>query len=133
MQTNTNITIYNKYFDKTTRADKYKRIVINSVFWDENKAVNRIQSGLDSADKLLVVIPFRNAVQASYLNPKEFEGIEGTFTLQAGDRIVKGAIDYEITTKVTDLDKEYEAYTITSVDTKDFGSPHMRHWEIGAN
>ncbi len=69
------------------------------------------------------------------MTPKEFEKLEykaGYFTLQEGDRVVKGAIDFEITGKISDLDKEYEAFTITSVDTKDFGSLYMRHWEVGA-
>lgn len=135
MRTNADITIYNRYFDKETRLDKYHRTVLYGVFWDERKAVNRLQSGLEDADEVTIVIPFRVATDKKYVSPKEFEKLEdkaGYFTLQEGDRVVKGAIDFEITGKVSDLDKEYEAFTITSVDTKDFGSPHMRHWEVGA-
>ncbi len=135
MRTNADITIYNRYFDKATRLDKYQRTVLYGVFWDEVKAVNRVQSGLEDADKVTIIIPFAVTTDKKYAPPKEFEKLEdkaGYFTLQEGDRVVKGAIDFEITGKVSDLDKEYEAFTITSVDTKDFGSLHMRHWEVGA-
>lgn len=135
MITNADITIYNRYFDKETRLDKYQRTVLYGVFWDERKAVNRLQSGLVDADEVSIMIPFSIETDKVYVPPKEFEKLadkSNYFTLQEGDRVVKGAVDFEITGKVSDLDKEYEAYTITSVDTKDFGSPHMRHWEVGA-
>ena len=135
MRTNADVTIYNRYFDKETRLDKYQRTVLKGVFWDERKAVNRLQSGLEDADKVTIIIPFAVTTDKKYAPPKEFEKLEdktGYFTLQEGDRVVKGAIDFEITGKVSDLDKEYEAFTIISVDTKDFGSLHMRHWEVGA-
>jgi hypothetical protein len=135
MRTNADITIYNRYFDKETRLDKYQRTVLKGVFWDEVKAVNRIQSGLEDADKVTIIIPFSVTTDKKYVPPKAFDRLPdktGYFTLQEGDRVVRGDINFEITGKVSDLDKEYEAYTITSVDTKDFGSPHMRHWEVGA-
>ena len=135
MRTNANITICNRYFDKATRLDKYQRAIPYGLFWDERKAVNRLQRGLEDADKVTIIIPFAVATDKKYVPPKEFEKLEdkaGYFTLREGDRVVKGEIDFEITGKVSDLDKEYEAFTITSVDTKDFGSLHMRHWEVGA-
>lgn len=134
MKTNADVTIYNKYLDKSTRLDIYKRTVVHDVFWDEKKAYNRLQSGLESADQVLLLIPFDYSSNSEYLSPIEFEKLEDKtsyFTLQIGDRIVKGEIDFEITGKVSDLDKLYDAFTITSVDTKDFGSPHMRHFEVG--
>lgn len=135
MRTNADITIYNRYFDKETRLDKYHRTVLYGVFWDEVKAVNRIQSGLEDTDKVTIIIPFSVTTDKKYVPPKAFDKLPdktGYFTLQEGDRVVRGDINFEIIGKMSDLDKEYEAYTITSVDTKDFGSPHMRHWEVGA-
>ncbi len=133
MYTNSNMTIYNKYFDKATRTDKYQRTVLYGVFWDDKKAMNRLQSGLENADEVFIAIPFAVSSKRQYIAPKEFERLEDKsnyFTLKEEDRIVQGEIDFEITGKVSDLDKQYEAFTITSVDTKDFGSPHMKHWEI---
>jgi len=135
MHTNTDITIYNKYFDKETRTDKYQRTVIQDVFWEERKAYNRLKSGLESADKVLVLIPFTNIPNRQYLTPKEFRKVgskENYFTLAEEDKIVRGEIYFEIEGKLSDLDKKYEAFTITSVDTHDYGSYYMRHWEVGA-
>lgn len=135
MRTNADVTIYNRYFDKTARTDKYKRTVLYGVFWDDRKAVNRLQSGLESADSVNVLVPFNVTTDKEYIEPRQYQKLDDNsnhFTLQEGDRVVKGVIDFEITGKLSDLDKEYEAFTITSVDTKDFGSPHMRHWEVGA-
>ena len=63
MRTNADITIYNRYFDKATGLDKYQRTILYGVFWDERKAVNRLQSGLEDADKVTIIIPFAVAQQ----------------------------------------------------------------------
>lgn len=134
MRTNADITIYNKYFDKDTRLDKYQRTVLRGVFWNCVKAYNRLQSGMQDADAVTIYIPFGIKADREYIEPKEFEKLEdksGYFTLAEGDRVVKDVIDFEIEGKLSDLDREYEAFTITSVDTKDFGSPHLRHWQVG--
>lgn len=134
MYSNADVTIYNKYTDRATRTDAYNRTVIKNVFFDEKKATNRLQSGLNDADQALLLIPFDYSSQAEYVPPIEFRDLESKenyFTLQNGDRIVKGDISYEVTSKISDLDKEYQTFTITSVDTKDFGSKKMRHWEVG--
>lgn len=134
MITNSDITIYNKYFDKATRMDKWKRTVLSGVFWEEKLATNRLQSGVEHSDAIMVVVPLNVDTTETYLPPMEFKKQEnniGYFTFQKGDRIVRGNIDFELENS-TNLDKEYEAFTITSIDTKDFGSSFMRHWEVGA-
>lgn len=135
MRTNADITIYNKYFDKASRLDKYQRTVLKGVFFDNKKAVNTIKSGMENADEAMIVIPFTVDSNKTYKNPIEFQKLNDKsnyFTLQEGDRVVRGGIDFEITGKLSELDKNYDAYTITSVDTKDFGSKRMQHWEVGA-
>lgn len=130
MITNADMTIYNKYFDKSTRTDKYKRFNINNVFWDNVEGSSRVRSGLEQADKVLVLIPMESCPNGAYFEPKEFLGAENTFTFQIGDRIVKNAIDFDIKDRPNDLDRNYTAYTISSIDLKDFGSKSMQHWEI---
>lgn len=135
MYTNSNITIYNSYFDKATRTNRYQRTTLYGVFWDCKKAANKVVSGLENADEVFIAIPFAVSSNRKYIAPKAFEKLDdktGYFTLREEDRVVQGEIDLEITGKVSDLDKQYEAFTITSIDTKNFGSPHMRHWEVGA-
>lgn len=134
MYTNTDITIYNKYLDSNTRLEKWQRTVFKGVFWDDKKGYNRLQSSIESVDEVFIVIPFNVGVDKEYVPPIEFRKLEDRanyFTIAEGDRVVKGDIDLEIEEVQSELDKEYEAFTITSVDTKDFGSKHMRHWEVG--
>lgn len=129
------VTIYNKYFNPVTRLDDYQRTVVHGVHWDETEAINRVASGISDIDKVVVVIPFRADASREFLAPDVFEAKENKrdyFTLKPSDRIVKGAKDFEITGKVSDLDRLYDAHIILSVDTKDFGSPRLHHWEVGA-
>lgn len=130
MHTNTDITIYNKYYDPETRLDKYSRKVIEKVFFEEKLATNRVKSGVDSSDAVMIVIPLTRL--EGYVEPKEFKGSTNTFTLAIGDRVVRNNVPYEITRSPSELDKKYEAYTITSIDRKTFGSHCMQHIEIGA-
>ena len=130
------VTVYNKYLNPETRLDKFSRTVLRGVFWDEISATTRLQSGLHDADEVTAVIPFSVVSEKQYVSPEEFQKTENkdnVFTFQKGDRILEGNVFFEIESRPSELDKHFTAYTITSVDAKDFGSEHMRHWEVGAN
>lgn len=129
MYTNADITLYNKYFDEATRTDKYRRTIIKNVFFEEKLGANRIKSGLESSDAIMVLIPY--ASLKGYVAPKEYDGSTNTFTFALGDRIVKNQITMEISNRPSELDKHYSAFTISSVDNRGFGSEDMRHFEIG--
>jgi hypothetical protein len=129
MYANADITIYNKYYDMATRLDKWKRTQLKGVFWDNVKAANVNKSGMESADGVSVHIPF--SLSNGYVEPKLFTGLVDTWTLQMGDKICLGLIETDYT-KITDLEKQHSnVHGITKVDRKDFGSQHMRHWEVG--
>lgn len=116
--------------------------VLHGVFYDATKAANVTKSGLDGADAVNLYIPFNvKAVDGhtgklrQYVSPKEFEAAEDKsdiWTLGIGPEFffVKGEI-------VEDLDfqqmnaKYDNVHRITKVDEKDFGSPELRHWQIG--
>lgn len=83
---------------------------------------------METADSVVVFIPL---MLNGYVDPKQYVGLEGTWTLKPGDKIVKGLIEQDFT-KITDLEKAYDdVHDITKVDKKDFGSANMRHWEVG--
>ena len=130
MKTNCDITIYNKVV--IDRETKYVRSHIYGVHWQDTKGANILRSGLESADAAKVYIPFTSG--ENYLKPKDFKGeTEGHFTLQHEDVIVKGVINDDYTT-LKELEKKYDnVRTITTVDTKDYGSQRMKHWEVGAH
>lgn len=135
MQTNADITIYNKYLDPLTMSSKYQRTVIRGVFWRSLEASIRVQTGHNTDDNAYIVIPLQVEREASYVTPKVFQDLEdrtGVFTLAPEDKIVKGEILLEITGRISDLDKAYEAYEITGVDTRNYGSRHLQHWAVTA-
>lgn len=114
MYTNTDMTLYKQEYDSTTRLNKLVRHEIKGVMWQDSKGANVNKSGMDTADSVNVFIPLSHI--------SVYPAI--------GDYMVKGIIDLEAT-KISDLEKQYDARLITKVDLKDYGSPSMRHLSIG--
>jgi hypothetical protein len=137
MRTNCDITIYNQYIDPATRLEKWQRVNILAVAWENRKAANvRSSGGQMASDQARVFIPVVRGV--NFLASKAWQALAtktGKWTLQVGDIIVKTAVIDEIGTgfTVTQLKAKYDdVLIISSVDTMDAGSISMRHWNIGA-
>lgn len=135
MLTNETAVIYNKYFDVNTRREKYQPVKIPAVYWEGAKIVNVATSGLENADSIRIIIPrmILEYMEKEYIEPINFKRLsdkqrESYFTIAPGDRIIKGSKIYDL----QELDKKIEAFTITKVDEKFFGSYHMQHFEVGA-
>ena len=129
MMTNAKMTIYNKYLDPFTHKSIYKKHLVDNVFWDDNLGVN-LNMGYENADKVNVYIPYDKNDLSSYKTPKQYNG-EG-WTLQNGDFMVKGDVNIPEITGVKDL-SNYEVFTMTVCDNKDFGSSNMQHFELRGN
>lgn len=114
MKTNSSMTVYHKYYDKTNKIDKWKRQVINKVMWQGGKGAS-LNKGYDKANDITVYIPFEN----------DLTGIE----LDIGDIIVKGTLTQEIT-KQSEL--TVENFNLTSKKINDYCSSNMKHIQIGA-
>lgn len=136
MQTNSNLTIYNKSVDPLARGEVWTRHQVTNVAWENCKAANVIRSGLLDADKVTVYIPAARGVD--YLSPLAWQTLfnkNGKWTLQIGDVIVRGLVEDEINPgfTISDLKRKYDdVLTIRSVDSMDLGSLALRHWQIGA-
>lgn len=137
MRTNANLTIYNKYVDSVTRAEKYQRTQIKAVFWENRKAANTLRTGGQiAADQARIFIPFQRG--GNYVKAKAWQALSAktnNWTLQEGDVIVKGLVTDEIGTgfTVTALKAKYDdVLMISAVDTQDAGSATMQHWQVGA-
>ena len=105
---NSDITIYNKYYDKVTGLDKYQRTVITGVNWQSKRNATISDKGILIADTTLIFIDKLEG----YLSPRAFKLLSDIerpnhFTYTIGDKIIKGAIDYEVI-KIADLDKNYD-------------------------
>lgn len=126
--------------------------ILRGVFLEACKAINVQKSGLVGADAATLYIPFSveavNAVTGKrkrYIPPIEFWRVEdksGFWTLAITSKepgvsgntfFVKGeAVEPD---KAMDfIEMKYDhVYDITKIDEKDFGSPDMQHFEVGAN
>lgn len=119
---NADITIYNKYCDLASDVYRYQRKVIKGVNWQvkSNGTVN--DKGLLLADSALIFVDKLD----NYISPKRFAKLqplerEKYFTFAAGDKIVKGEVDFEITGikhhSIADLENEFDdVITIKSVN-----------------
>lgn len=130
------VTIFNKKYDETTRDYIYTRTYLIGVNLDLSKAANVIKSGLENANIGTLIIPEDvDSDNKIFTKPKEYkkaEDINTLWTLQPGDIIVAGIIDYIIkeNNTITNLKNVYDdVYEIVSVDTKLKGG--LPHWEVG--
>ena len=126
MMTNTKMTIYNKYIEPFTHNKVYKKHIIDNVFWDDARGINR-NTGYENSDEVNIYIPFDKNDLTDYKEPKQYSGIG--WTLENGDFILKGECELKEINGIKDL-SGYEVFEITLVDVKDFGSSNMQHFEI---
>ena len=82
-------------------------------WWQDTEAENIAKTGKTDVDRALIHMPLSAAVDKS-------------------DYIVKGDIDYDVTTSVTELLKAVNPLKISTVARKDYGSKHMQHMEVTA-
>lgn len=119
MITESNITLYSKGFDISTRLDTWKRFEIYDVHWEEVQGANIIKSGLSNADKVRVFIPIKSLD-------------ENIPRIKPDDYIVKEIIVDEITS-TSELEKKYE--TAVKVKTADYRldsiNKDLWHVEVG--
>lgn len=120
--------------------------VLDGVFLDISKGANVIASGLESADAATLFIPFSiEAVNGAtgqaqfFVGAKEYERLEDKsayWTLNPAGAsnecfFVKGMHVAE-DGNYQSINSYYDdVYRVTSVDTYDYGSESMQHWEVG--
>lgn len=119
---NADITIYNKYFDDSSGADKYQRTVIKGVNWQGKRTGTVTDKGLLLADSTLI---FADKLD-NYISPKKFAKLdplerEECFTFAPGDKIVKGEVEFEVTGgkpyRIANLESEFDdVITIKSIN-----------------
>lgn len=140
MIANSNITLYNAYYDKSEECTKYKKTYITDVNWQDEQKVTVGDKGIKSADVISIFIPFMaNSQDKNYIKPKAYKQLDSmdtVFTFQAQDRIVKGLIDFEVDGSsghtIKDLENKYDdVVTILSIITEDYGNINMNHWNVG--
>ena len=126
MMTNTNMSIFNKYTDPTTKEVIFKKHIIDKVIWD-SVVENTINEGYDKNDKVDIYIPKDVNNFQEYVNYKKYNG--NGWTIAKGDFIVRGETQESQVNGIKDL-ANYESFIITFVDDKDYGSSNMHHINI---
>lgn len=152
MYTPHTVTIYNVGENPDTLEQTFNVTFLRGVFLDRRQAANIEKSGLRDADAATLFIPFTvEAVDAvtetpkMYLGPKAYrsmeaegEDVSGFWTLEPGG-LSSGADSFFIKGEVLNYngygylrDHYDDVYDITTIDTRDFGSADMQHWQVGA-
>lgn len=146
MYTPHTVTLYNviQGTDISTFEDTESTYVtiLRGVFLDASKAVNVRASGIESADAVNLYIPFgvtavdgTTGEEKRYVSPQEFVAAEDKadiWTLAAdGSGVETFFIKGEFVTTATAARAHDDSYKVTKVDMKDYGSPSMRHFEVG--
>lgn len=146
MYTPHEVTLYNVWEDNEGYL-QYGITILKNVMLQNAKADNVNKSGLVNADSATLFIPFNvtavdaDGVPKTFLKPKEFmrsadktshwtlisQGMESDHDCY----FVKGEVVDELSYSY--MRENYDdVYKVTSVDFRDFGSPNMRHWQVGA-
>lgn len=127
-------------------AMQYNITVLHGVMLQASKRANVNKSGLLDADAVTLYIPFTvNATgpaggEKRFVGPKAFEALGGSrdiWTLRGGSKssavgcfFIKGEISDGLS--YAEALKTYDdVYRVTTVDTMDYGSASMHHWEVG--
>ncbi|CUU45556.1 DUF6751 family protein [Clostridium beijerinckii] len=130
---NCDITLYNRYVDKSTGIDKYQRTVIEGCNWQGgiSVTVSADDKGITFMNGVSIIIDRLN----NYMPPKKFAKLSDNekpnyFTFNISDKIVKGKIDFEITgikpNALADLVKNFDDV----IDIKGIDTNLPSHFEI---
>lgn len=147
MYTPHTVTVFNVDEDLDTVLPIVNAAVIRGVFLDISEGSNVQESGLESASKAVLYIPFSaDAVDAvtgekkAYIGPKEYQSAPDKslyWTLRkATDQsaapcfFVKGEVNEPVEYSAAKNRFDY-VFDVKTVDLRDFGSKDMQHWEVG--
>ena len=122
------ITVINKWFNKTTKMNEYKIHHVKG-YWSSNDGISISDTQLVKSDGLIVRILMS---EAGYVNPKAFQKlsvVNNEWTLQNDDYLVKGKIE-DAFTSISEILDNYECMKITNVSVKDYGSEDMQHFAV---
>lgn len=140
------VTLYNTTVetDLSTFKDTVKSYttILRGVLVDASKAANVRESGLVGADAVTVYIPFdvdaRDGLTdetKSYVEPQEFWAAADKTKLWTLSTDGNGGETFLVKGEFVSTPEVARAhdgcYSVTKVDTKDFGSADMQHWEVG--
>ena len=123
MYTNADVTLY--LYSKEGKAEKYTRMPIEGVYWEDVRQSPYLKTGQRDSTSVLLVIPL--------------ESLDGPIKLTQGkDLIVKGIIEDEIdcssqeaiSKSLAALKASHGFLTVVTVDERLYGSESVQHYEL---
>ena len=123
MYTNADVTLY--LYGKDGKAEKYTRMPIEGVYWEDVRQSTYLKTGQRDGTSVLLVIPM--------------ESLDGPIKLTQGkDLAVKGIIEDGIDCSSQEaMSKSLAAFkaahgfvTIVTVDERLYGSESVQHYEL---
>ena len=123
MYTNADVTLY--LYSKEGKAERYTRMPIERVYWEDVRQSTFLKTGQRDACSVLLVIPLESLDE-----PLKFT--------RGRDLAVKGIIDDEIDSSsqealsksLAELKNAHEYVTVTTVDERLYGSETVQHYEL---
>ena len=138
MITNSDITIFNKRYDKTERTERFYGTKIRGVSLYSKKGTSSRDKQMSQDDDYTIRIPVdADTGEKQYIEQQAYASLKeeefGLFwTLQPGAIIVAGLVDQETATE-TELKQNYpDAIVVTNfTDNRGRGSESVWHWRVG--
>lgn len=141
------VTVYNVLEDEKTGLPTFNITILRGVFLDISKGSNVMKSGILDADSATLHIPMGiKAVNAltgeeqKFIGGKEYERLNDVsrfWTLRTSGGtsaqecfFVKGEVAEQSEYQSMRARHDF-VYDVSSVDTRDFGSKNLWHWEVG--
>ncbi|WMI80354.1 hypothetical protein [Anaerotignum sp. MB30-C6] len=120
MNSNEVCTVFNRFYDPIYRKYIMQPTVIEGIFWQEEIGARLNKEGLYEVNEVHIFIPFTVKSNRSFGIAREFEmNPTAYFTLRPEDKIMQGV-------------SSGKSLTILSVNTLDYGSKGLQHWEVVA-
>ena len=121
---NQDLTIVNKWYNKTTKLNEYKVHPVKG-FFSSYDGISISGTDLLKQDGFVAYIL---KSEQGYQTPKDFQKNPTGWTLQNDDYIVKGIVNS--VTNISTIQESYECMKITNIAIKDYGSSDMQHYAI---
>ena len=110
MRPNADCTVFSSTYNEVTRKNEWVKTFISGVHWQGSIGSKNNKSGMVQDNETIVFIPFSAT----------------NFIIKPEDKILKGTTTATLPTGLKD------ALTVTGVDTFDYGTADMQHWEVTA-
>lgn len=110
MQPNAICTVFSHKYNEETRKYDWIKTVISDIYWQGSTGSKNNKSGMVQDNETIIFIPFSST----------------NFAVSPEDKILRGTTTEIIPTNIKGI------LTVTGVDTFDYGSLDMQHWEVTA-